>query len=276
MQNRIFVDTKMVVDEVELSSEETLRYSRHLVMPEIGLEGQKKLKSASVIIIGAGGLGSAVGMYLTAAGVGKIGIVDFDFVDVTDLHRQILHTTSDVGRLKLDSAQERLKAINPNIVIQPYAACLTSKNALDILKDYDVIVDGTDNFPARYLVNDACVLLGKPNVSGSIFRFDGQVSVFYAKRGPCYRCLYPSPPPLEPFQNCAEGGVLGVLPGIIGSLQALETIKLIIGDGESLIGRVLFCDALKLRFHELKLSKNPDCPLCGPKPIIHELIDYVK
>jgi len=238
------------------------------------LSGQKKLKAAKVLMIGAGGLGSPLGLYLAAAGVGKIGIVDFDVVDLTNLQRQVLHSTQDVGRSKLDSARETLNSINPNVEIETYAERLSSENALRLFADYDVIVDGTDNFPTRYLVNDACVLLGKPNVYGSILRFDGQVSVFDAKRGPCYRCLYPAPPPPGLVPSCAEGGVLGVLPGIIGSLQALEVIKLIIGEGDPLVGRLVLFDALKFKFRELKLRKNPECPICGENPTIHELIDY--
>ena len=263
-----------VLANVELSNDEVLRYSRHLIMPEVGIEGQKKLKAASVLIIGAGGLGSPLGMYLAAAGVGRLGIVDFDMVDVTNLQRQLLHSTRDIGRPKLDSARESIAGLNPYVDIETYETRLTSQNALEIIREYDVIVDGTDNFPTRYLVNDACVLLGKPNVYGSIFRFEGQVSVFDAKRGPCYRCLYPSPPPPGLVPSCAEGGVLGVLPGIIGSLQALEAIKLIIGQGELLVGRLVLFDALKLRFRELKLQKNPECPICGENPTVHELIDY--
>ncbi len=259
---------------VELTREEFLRYGRHLIMPEVGLEGQKKLKSASVLIIGAGGLGSPLAFYLTAAGVGRIGIVDFDVVDFSNLQRQIIHTTNDVGRSKLESAREKLYALNPNVEIETYETRLTSENALEIIKDYDIIIDGTDNFPTRYLVNDACVLLGKPNVYGSIFRFEGQASVFYAKVGPCYRCLYQEPPPPGLVPSCAEGGVLGVLPGIIGTIQALEAIKLILGVGEPLIGRLLLFDALKMKFRELKLRKNPGCPICGENPTIEELIDY--
>ncbi len=275
--------TDVVVEEIEekvksrnirLSNEEILRYSRHLIMPEVGMEGQKKLKAASVLMIGAGGLGSPLGMYLSAAGVGRLGIVDFDIVDETNLHRQLLHGSNDVGRSKLESAKETIRNINPNVLVETYETRLTSENAFEILKDYDLIVDGTDNFPTRYLVNDACVLLGKPYVYGSIFRFEGQVTVFDAKNGPCYRCLYPTPPPPGLVPSCAEGGVLGVLPGIIGSLQALEAIKLIIGNGEPLIGRLILFDALKFKTRELKLHKNPDCPICGDNPSIHELIDY--
>ncbi|MFN3133996.1 MAG: molybdopterin-synthase adenylyltransferase MoeB [Candidatus Kryptonium sp.] len=262
------------VESVELTREEFLRYGRHLIMPEVGLKGQKKLKSASVLIVGAGGLGSPLAFYLAAAGVGRIGIVDFDVVDFSNLQRQIIHTTKDVGRSKLESAKEKLSALNPNIKIETYETRLTSENAIEIIKEYDIIVDGTDNFPTRYLVNDACVLLKKPNVYGSIFRFEGQVSVFYAEKGPCYRCLYQEPPPPGLVPSCAEGGVLGVLPGIIGTLQALEVIKLILGVGRPLIGRLLLFDALKMSFRELKLRKNPNCPVCGENPTIRELIDY--
>ena len=267
-------DTAVVDREVQMSKEEILRYSRHLIIPEIGMKGQKRLKAASVLMIGAGGLGSPLGLYLAAAGVGRIGIVDFDLVDLTNLQRQVLHSTHDVGRPKLDSARETLEGINPNVKIETHAVRLSSENAMSILAGYDVVVDGTDNFPTRYLVNDACVLLGKPNVYGSIFRFDGQVTVFDARSGPCYRCLYPSPPPPGLVPSCAEGGVLGVLPGIIGSLQALETIKLITGQGDSLIGRLLLFDALKMSFREFALRKNPACPICGTAPTISALIDY--
>ncbi len=258
----------------KLSHAEVLRYSRHLLLPEVGVEGQRKLKAARVLTIGAGGLGSPLSLYLAAAGVGTIGIVDFDVVDLTNLQRQIVHGTSTLGRPKLESAKARLTDLNPNVNVVGHEARLTSENALDIIRDYDIVVDGTDNFPTRYLVNDACVLLEKPNVYGSIFRFEGQASVFYAKEGPCYRCLYSEPPPPGLVPSCAEGGVLGVLPGIIGSIQALETIKWIIGAGESLIGRLVLFDALKLRFRELKLRKDPTCPICGPNPTIRELIDY--
>jgi adenylyltransferase/sulfurtransferase len=271
MRNR-FIDLK--TEGVELSRDEFLRYGRHLIMPEVGLEGQRRLKSAGVLLVGAGGLGSPLGYYLTAAGVGRIGIVDFDVVDFSNLQRQILHTTEDVGRSKLESAKEKLTALNPEVIIETYEERLTSENAMEIMRDYDIIIDGTDNFPTRYLVNDACVLLGKPNVYGSIFRFEGQVSVFYAERGPCYRCLYQEPPPPGLVPSCAEGGVLGVLPGIIGTIQAMEAIKLILGIGEPLIGKLLLFDALKMKFRELKLRKNPDCPICGENPTIRELIDY--
>jgi len=258
----------------QLSHEEILRYSRHLILPDVGVAGQRKLKSARVLLVGAGGLGSPAALYLAAAGVGTIGIVDFDVVDQTNLQRQILHGTSRVGVSKLVSAEERLRDINPNVRVETFETRLTSENALAIIRDFDVVADGTDNFPTRYLVNDACVLLGKPNVYGSIFRFEGQASVFYAKEGPCYRCLYAEPPPPGLVPSCAEGGVLGVLPGIIGSIQALETIKLILGAGDSLIGRLLLFDALKLSFRELKLEKDPDCPVCGPRPTVTALIDY--
>ena len=258
----------------QLSKEEILRYSRHLIMPEVGMDGQQKLKQAKVLTIGAGGLGSPLALYLAAAGVGRLGMVDFDVVDFTNLQRQIIHGTDDVGRLKLDSAKDTIRDINPNVEVVGYGERLTSANALEIFKDYDVIADGTDNFPTRYLVNDACVLLGKPNAYGSIFRFEGQISVFDASRGPCYRCLYPEPPPPGLVPSCAEGGVLGVLPGIVGCFQALETIKLILGNGSPLIGRLLLFDALQMKFRELKLRKNPECPICGTNPTIKELIDY--
>jgi adenylyltransferase/sulfurtransferase len=257
-----------------LDADEVRRYSRHLILPEVGMEGQKKLKAARVLCIGAGGLGSPVAMYLTAAGVGTIGIVDFDVVDFSNLQRQILHGTPDVGRPKLDSAADRLQALNPHVKVVKHETALTSQNALQLFKDYDVIVDGTDNFPTRYLVNDACVLLGIPNAYGSIFRFEGQASVFGTKDGPCYRCLYPEPPPPGLVPSCAEGGVLGVLPGIVGCIQANETIKLILGIGEPLIGRFLVFDSLRMKFRELKLRKDPDCPVCGTHPTVKELIDY--
>ena len=257
-----------------LSHEEILRYSRHLILPDVGLEGQKKLKAARVLLVGAGGLGSPAALYLAAAGVGTIGLVDFDVVDKTNLQRQILHGTSTVGTGKLESAAARIHDLNPNVRVEPFETRLTSENALDIIRDFDVVADGTDNFPTRYLVNDACVLLDKPNVYGSIFRFEGQASVFHARRGPCYRCLYSEPPPPGLVPSCAEGGVLGVLPGIIGSIQAMETIKLILGVGEPLIGRLVLFDALKLQFRELRLEKDPDCPVCGRHPTITALIDY--
>ncbi len=257
-----------------LTNEEILRYSRHLIMPEVGMEGQLKLKAARVLLIGSGGLGAPLGLYLTAAGVGHIGLVDFDVVDFTNLQRQVTFGTSDVGRPKAEAAKARLTNLNPDVQIATYETKLTSENALELFRDYDIIVDGTDNFPTRYLVNDACILLGKPNVYGSIFRFEGQVTVFGMPDGPCYRCLYPEPPPPGLVPSCAEGGVLGVLPGIIGSLQALETIKLIIGRGASLAGRLLLFDALSMKFRELKLRKNSHCPMCGTHRKIHQLIDY--
>ncbi len=257
-----------------LSNEEVARYSRHLIMPEVGMEGQMKLKAASVLCIGAGGLGSPVAMYLAAAGVGRLGIVDFDVVDYSNLQRQVIHGTPDVGRPKLESARDTLNAINPEVRVETHEVALSSSNALDLLGGYDVIVDGTDNFPTRYLVNDACVLLGKPNAYGSIFRFEGQASVFAAEDGPCYRCMYPEPPPPGLVPSCAEGGVLGVLPGVVGTIQATEAVKLIMGAGEPLVGRFLVYDALRMRFRELKLRKDPDCPVCGDAPTVTELIDY--
>ncbi|HTY11299.1 MAG TPA: molybdopterin-synthase adenylyltransferase MoeB [Bacteroidota bacterium] len=259
---------------VDLSGEEIRRYGRHLIMPEVGMDGQKKLKAASILLVGAGGLGSPLGLYLAAAGVGRIGIVDFDVVDYSNLQRQILHSTKDVGRPKLASAKERLEGINPFVKIETHEMHLNSENALGLFAEYDIIIDGTDNFPTRYLVNDACVLTGKPNVYGSIFRFEGQASVFATKDGPCYRCLYPEPPPPGLVPSCAEGGVLGILPGIIGTIQANEAVKLIIGKGEPLAGRLLLFDALKTKFRELKLRKNPDCPVCGQHRTITSLIDY--
>ncbi len=257
-----------------LSNDEILRYSRHLIIPEVGMEGQRKLKAARVLAIGAGGLGAPIALYLAAAGVGTLGIVDFDVVDFTNLQRQVIHGTSDVGRSKLASAEETIREINPNVRVVPYAAKLSSENALEIFRDYDLVVDGTDNFPTRYLVNDACVLSGIPNVYASIFRFEGQASVLALPDGPCYRCWYPEPPPPGLVPSCAEGGVLGVLPGIMGTLQAMEAIKLILGIGQPLKNRVLLFDALQMRFRELKLRKSPDCPICGPNRTIHELIDY--
>ncbi len=259
---------------VELSNEEIARYSRHLIMPEVALDGQKKLKTARVLTVGTGGLGSPLALYLAAAGVGTLGVVDFDIVDESNLQRQIIHGTSDIGRPKIESARDRITDMNPNVKVEAYEEPLTSENALDIFKDYDIIVDGTDNFPTRYLVNDACVLLGKPNVYGSIFRFEGQASVFYAKEGPCYRCLYPEPPPPGLVPSCAEGGVLGILPGAIGTIQATETVKLILGIGEPLIGRLLLYDALGMSFRQMKLRKDPNCPVCGENPTVTELIDY--
>src|SRR4051812_33991452 len=265
---------RLQADLPELSKEEFNRYSRHLILPEVGLEGQRKLKAAKVLCIGAGGLGSPVAMYLAAAGVGTIGIVDFDVVDFSNLQRQILHATPDVGKPKLQSAKEKLTAMNPHVDIVTHDVALSSENALELFKPYDIVVDGTDNFPTRYLVNDACVLLGKPNAYGSIFRFEGQASVFATKDGPCYRCLYPEPPPPGLVPSCAEGGVLGVLPGMIGLVQATETVKLIMGIGEPLIGRFLIFDALRMKFRELKLRKDPDCPVCGTHPTVTKLIDY--
>jgi MoaD family protein len=262
------------VDAPELSREEVQRYSRHLIMPEVGVDGQRKLKAARVLCVGAGGLGAPAAMYLAAAGVGTLGLVDFDAVDASNLHRQVIYDTTDVGKRKLDAARDRLKAMNPSVKVVTHELALTSKNALDVLKDYDIILDGTDNFQTRYLVNDACVLLGKPNAYGSIFRFDGQASVFAVKGGPCYRCLYPEPPPPGLVPSCAEGGVLGVLPGVIGVIQATEAIKLILGSGQPLIGRLLLYDALQMRFRELKLRRDPECPICGDHPTIHALIDY--
>ena len=259
---------------IHLSREEINRYSRHLIMPEITLDGQRRIKTARVLCIGAGGLGSPLLLYLAAAGVGKIGIVDYDTVDYSNLQRQIIHTSLDIGLPKVESARNTIMDINPNVEVHTYTTALDSTNALDIFRDYDIIVDGTDNFPTRYLINDACVLLGKPNVYGSIFRFDGQVTVFWADRGPCYRCLYPEPPPPGLVPSCAEGGVLGILPGVIGLLQATETLKLITGAGHPLIGRLLIYDALKPSFKELKLRKNPACPICGDHPTIKALIDY--
>jgi adenylyltransferase/sulfurtransferase len=262
------------VELPELTKEELSRYSRHLILPEVGEEGQRKLKAARVLCVGTGGLGSPLALYLAAAGVGTLGLVDFDVVDASNLQRQIIHSTADIGRKKLDSAAEKLQALNPDVNVIKHDTLLTSANALDILKDYDVIADGTDNFPTRYLVNDACVLLGKPNAYGSIFRFEGQASVFATKDGPCYRCLYPEPPPPGLVPSCAEGGVLGILPGLVGVIQATETIKLILGKGATLVGRLLLVDALNMRFRELKLRKNPECPVCGAHPTVTQLIDY--
>ena len=258
----------------ELTPQDMQRYSRHLLLPEVGVEGQRRLRASSVLLVGTGGLGAPLGLYLAAAGVGRIGLVDFDVVDFTNLQRQVTYGTLDVGRRKLDAARERLHALNPEIQIDSHETRLDSSNALAILRDYDVIVDGTDNFPTRYLVNDACVLLDKPNVYGSIFRFDGQASVFWAARGPCYRCLYEEPPPPDLVPSCAEGGVLGVLPGIIGCIQAAETLKLLLGIGEPLVGRLLLFDALGMRWREMRLRKNPQCALCGESPTIRTLIDY--
>jgi sulfur-carrier protein adenylyltransferase/sulfurtransferase len=258
----------------ELTPDDLSRYSRHLILPEVGMEGQRRLKAAKVLCVGTGGLGSPLAFYLAAAGIGTLGLVDFDVVDASNLQRQIIHSTKDIGRKKLDSAEEKLKALNPAMNVVKHETMLTSANALDILKDYDVVADGTDNFPTRYLVNDACVLLGKPNAYGSIFRFEGQCSVFAAEDGPCYRCLYPEPPPPGLVPSCAEGGVLGILPGLVGVMQATEVIKLILGKGEPLVGRLLLIDALNMRFRELKLRKNPDCPVCGVNPTVTQLIDY--
>ncbi len=269
-----FIDLKPGEAQATLSNDEILRYSRHLIMPEVGMEGQQKLKAAKVLCIGAGGLGSPLALYLTAAGVGTLGMVDFDVVDYTNLQRQIIHTTNDVGRKKLDSAADKLKAINPFLNLRPFDMKLTSANALELFREFDIVADGTDNFPTRYLVNDACVLTGKPNVYGSIFRFEGQASVFATEYGPCYRCLYPEPPPPGLVPSCAEGGVLGILPGLVGVIQATETIKLILGQGDSLAGRLLLVDALGMKFRELKLRKNPDCPVCGTHRTITALIDY--
>lgn len=257
-----------------LSKEEILRYSRHLIMPEVGMEGQLKLKQASVLLVGAGGLGAPLGLYLAAAGIGRIGLVDFDVVDYTNLQRQVIHGTKDVGRRKLDSAADSMQDINPYVQIDKYELALTSENALDILKNYDIVIDGTDNFPTRYLVNDACVLLKKPNVYGSIFRFEGQATVFAYEGGPCYRCLYPEPPPPGLVPSCAEGGVLGILPGAIGIIQATEAVKIILGIGEPLVGRLMLYDALNMKFRELKLRRNPECPVCGDHPTVTKLIDY--
>ena len=261
-------------DASALTAEELQRYARHLALPQVGREGQQRLKAARVLLVGVGGLGSPAALYLAAAGVGTLGLVDHDVVEHSNLQRQIIHATSDVGRPKLDAAKDRLAGLNPKIQIDTHATRLTSQNALELFRDYDIIVDGTDNFPTRYLVNDACVLLGKPNVYGSIFRFEGQATVFNYPGGPCYRCLYPEPPPPGLVPSCAEGGVLGVLPGIVGSIQAMETIKLILGTGEPLVGRLLLFDALAMNFRELRLRKNPACPVCGPNPTVRELIDY--
>ena len=258
----------------ELTTDDLLRYSRHLILPEVGSEGQRRLKAARVLCVGTGGLGSPLAFYLAAAGVGTLGLVDFDVVDASNLQRQIIHSTKDIGRKKLDSAEEKLKALNPALNVVKHETMLNSANALEILKGYDIVADGTDNFPTRYLVNDACVLLGKPNVYGSIFRFEGQASVFATEEGPCYRCLYPEPPPPGLVPSCAEGGVLGILPGLVGVIQATEVIKLILAKGSSLVGRLLLVDALNMRFRELKLRKNPECPVCGDNPTVTELIDY--
>jgi molybdopterin/thiamine biosynthesis adenylyltransferase/rhodanese-related sulfurtransferase len=267
--------TEETVALPQLDNAEIARYSRHLILPEVGLEGQQKLKAAKVLCVGTGGLGAPLTYYLAAAGVGTLGLVDFDVVDESNLHRQIIHSTKDVGRPKIDSAAEKLEALNPHVKIVKHETMLTSANALEIIKDYDIVADGTDNFPTRYLVNDACVLSGnKPNAYASIFRFEGQASVFATEDGPCYRCLYPEPPPPGLVPSCAEGGVLGILPGLLGVIQATEVIKLILGQGEPLIGRLLLADALNMKFRELKLRKNPDCPVCGTHPTVKKLIDY--
>ncbi|HTV58508.1 MAG TPA: molybdopterin-synthase adenylyltransferase MoeB [Verrucomicrobiae bacterium] len=278
MASKIEVSTNTAANQpgATLSNEEILRYSRHLIMPEVGMEGQLKLKQAKVLCIGTGGLGAPLGLYLAAAGVGRLGLIDFDVVDFTNLQRQVLFGSGDIGRPKIEAAASRLRDLNPDIRIDTFETRLTSENALDTLKDYDLIVDGTDNFPTRYLVNDACVLLGKPYVYGSIFRFEGQITVFADQTGPCYRCLYPEPPPPGLVPSCAEGGVLGVLPGIVGTIQAMETLKLIIGKGQPLIGRLLLFDALAMKFRELKLRKNPECPACGQHRTITHLIDYAE
>src|SRR5580658_10462974 len=257
-----------------LSNDEIARYSRHLILPEVGMEGQQKLKAARVLCVGTGGLGAPLALYLTAAGVGTIGLVDFDVVDESNLQRQVIHSQSTVGKLKVDSAEIMLKGLNKNVNVIKHNTMLTSANALEIFKAYDVVADGTDNFQTRYLVNDACVLSGKPNVYGSIFRFEGQASIFATEEGPCYRCLYPEPPPPGLVPSCAVGGVLGILPGLVGVIQATEVIKLILGAGEPLIGRLLLVDSLAMRFRELKLRKNPECPVCGPNPTVTKLIDY--
>jgi sulfur-carrier protein adenylyltransferase/sulfurtransferase len=260
--------------KANLSSQEVARYSRHLIMPEVGMEGQKRLKASSVLLVGAGGLGSPLALYLAAAGVGRLGLIDFDVVDFSNLQRQVLHGTADVGRPKLQSAKDRIAAINPEVRVDLYETHLTSANAFQLIEPYDLVIDGTDNFPTRYLVNDACVLLGRPNVYGSIFRFEGQASVFYPGKGPCYRCLYPEPPPPGEVPSCAEGGVLGILPGLIGCIQATEGVKLLLGRGTPLIGRLLLYDALEMSFREFKVRRNPNCPVCGDKPTVTKLIDY--
>ena len=260
--------------DASLSPNEVARYSRHLIMPEVGVDGQKRLKASSVLLIGAGGLGSPLALYLAAAGVGRIGLVDFDVVDFSNLQRQVLHGTADVGRPKLQSAKDRIAAINPEVRVDLYETRLSSANALEMFRPYDIVIDGTDNFPTRYLVNDACVLLKKPNVYGSIFRFDGQASVFWPPYGPCYRCLYPEPPPPGEVPSCAEGGVLGILPGVIGVIQATEGVKLLLGKGEPLVGRLLHYDALQMKFREYRVRRNPQCPVCGDNPTVTGLIDY--
>src|ERR1700730_5974248 len=272
MANSIISEDRL--KSIDFSNDEIARYSRHLIMPEVTLEGQKRLKAASILCIGAGGLGSPPALYLAAAGIGRLGLVDFDVVDFSNLQRQVLHGTPDVGRPKLHSARDRIQAINPEVQIDSYETKLTSANAIGIIEPYDIIIDGTDNFPTRYLVNDACVLLDKPNVYGSIFRFDGQASVFHPPAGPCYRCLYPEPPPPGEVPSCAEGGVLGILPGLVGCIQATETVKMILGKGSPLIGRLLQYDALQMTFQEFKVRRNPKCPVCGDNPSITKLIDY--
>ena len=264
----------LAAEAADLSNEEIGRYSRHLILPEVGLEGQKRLKQASILLVGTGGLGSPLGMYLAAAGIGRLGLVDFAVVDESNLQRQVIHGTKDVGTLKVDSAKASIEDINPNVEVETYNTGLTSDNAMDIISKYDMVIDGTDNFPTRYLVNDACVILGKPNVYGSIFRFEGQSSVFWAEKGPCYRCLYPEPPPPGMVPSCAEGGVIGILPGIVGLIQANEGVKLILGEGSPLIGRLLLFNALDMKFRELKLKKDPSCPVCSENPTVTELIDY--
>lgn len=259
---------------MSLSQEEILRYSRHLIMPEVGVEGQEKLKAASILLIGCGGLGSPLSMYLAAAGIGRLGLVDFDITDFTNLQRQVAFGTQDVGRPKVEATKDRIHQINPNVQVTTYRTKLSSENVMDIFKEYDIIIDGTDNFPTRYLVNDACVLLKKPNVYGSIFRFEGQATVFWAEKGPCYRCLYPEPPPPGMVPSCAEGGVLGILPGTIGLIQATEAVKIILGAGEPLTGRLMLYNALDMRFREVKIQKDPECPICGKNPTITKLIDY--
>jgi sulfur-carrier protein adenylyltransferase/sulfurtransferase len=257
-----------------LTQEEILRYSRHIIMPEVGIDGQEKIKKASILLIGCGGLGSPLSMYLAAAGVGRLGLVDFDLTDFTNLQRQVAFSTSDVGRPKVDATKDRINQINPNVEVTTYRTKLTAENVLDIFKDYDIIIDGTDNFPTRYLVNDACVFLNKPNIYGSIFRFEGQATVFWAAKGPCYRCLYPEPPPPGMVPSCAEGGVLGILPGTIGLIQATEALKMILGKGELLTGRLLLYNAMDMKFREVKLQKDPECPVCSVNPSITKLIDY--
>ena len=273
MPNSIISEDRL--QSIDFSNDEIARYSRHLIMPEVTLDGQKRIKAASVLCIGTGGLGSPIALYLAAAGIGRLGLVDYDVVDFSNLQRQILHGTDDVGRKKLNSARDRIKAINPNVKVDLHDMMFRSENAMQVVQDYDIVIDGTDNFPTRYLSNDVCVLAKKPNIYGSIFRFDGQCTVFAPHLGgPCYRCMFPEPPPPGMVPSCAEGGVLGVLPGIIGVMQAIEAIKLIIGIGDSLIGRLVSFDALKLRFKEFKIRKDPNCPICGDHPTIHELIDY--